>query len=81
MLSKFQLQLLVALAKSKTWFDVIKPELGQMASEYAQKDTEPKNEFEAVKNQFQHLERKRTMRKVIALVEDAETQLEKLRQS
>lgn len=78
MLSKFQLQQLVTLAKSKTW-ELIKIELGQMAAEYAQRDMEPKSDFEATKQQFQHLERKRTIRKVIELIEGAETQLEKLR--
>lgn len=79
MLPKFHLELLAQLAKQKTWLDVIKPMLAQMAAEYAQKDVEPQNEFEAIRQQFKHVERKITIRKVIAFVEEAEEQLNKLR--
>ena len=74
---KYELQELAKLAKEKVWREVLKPQLEAMRIEAELQQTEPQNEFEAVKMTHKRLERIKVINKIINLIDQSEDQLNK----
>lgn len=73
------LKLLVGLEGSNTYRQVLKPYLLDRIHNEEVQMSEPKNEFEAVRNEIRRLSTIKIITKLIDFIEEAEDRLNKLR--
>ena len=69
------LKSIAELARSQTYIGIIRPFLEEIKIKSELVRVEPQNEFEAVKQSFQRLERIKTIDKIMEFIEKAEDKL------